>query len=222
MKKQTILRIVLPGLVCAGVMAASSWYAICYNDGRLVKPMDFSTYVFSPKDLPMLVSLGLVLLYVTYLVVLWVRAFTGQRRSPAASQFTRTVSPKLGFLGLLGFLGFSGFWTYQRSGSVFPFVFFIFFGFFGFFYEGKMSHTLMDERYKENWMRAHFNANQTALKIIFIATILLGQGALGGSLARTFMFYIIAVTLALALGIFLGEYLLYRYDHDEQPDESEG
>lgn len=32
---------------------------------------------------------------------------------------------------------------------------------------------------------------------------------------------IIILSLALALGIFLSEYLLYRYDHDDQADESE-
>lgn len=32
---------------------------------------------------------------------------------------------------------------------------------------------------------------------------------------------IIILSLALGLGIFLSEYLLYRYDHDDQADESE-
>lgn len=33
--------------------------------------------------------------------------------------------------------------------------------------------------------------------------------------------FVIAVSLALALGLFLGEYLLYRYDHDDEHCESE-
>lgn len=50
---------------------------------------------------------------------------------------TRRLNPKLGLLGFFGFLGFiGGAWTR-----------FVFFGFFGFFYEGKMSNTLMDERF---------------------------------------------------------------------------
>ena len=74
----------------------------------------------------------------------------------------------LGFLGLFGFAGFLGFWTYRVDQTIFPFVFFVFFGFFGFFYEGKMSNTLIDERYKENKMRAQSTANKTALSIIFL------------------------------------------------------
>ena len=61
-----------------------------------------------------------------------------------------------------------GFWTYRVDQTIFPFVFFVFFGFFGFFYEGKMSNTLIDERYKENKMRAQSTANKTALSIIFL------------------------------------------------------
>lgn len=222
MKTKGFIRIVLPGLVCAACMAASVWYAVCWNDARLVKPMDFSAYVFQPQDLPMIGSTLLVTFYVFYLVALAVRAVMAQRRSQADSRYTRTISPKLGFLGLLGFLGFAGFWTWGTDGSFFPFVFFLFFGFFGFFYEGKMSHTLMDERFVENRMRAQLAAGKTALGIILAATVILGQGALGGNFSFTFAAYIIVVSLALALNIFLGEYLLYHYDHDEQPEESEG
>ena len=34
--------------------------------------------------------------------------------------------------------------------------------------------------------------------------------------------YLVLICLTLALDLFLGEYLLYRYDHDELTDESEG
>lgn len=55
-----------------------------------------------------------------------------------------------------------------RRPDHFPLRVFVFFGFFGFFYEGKMSNTLIDERYKENKMRAQSTANKTALSIIFL------------------------------------------------------
>ena len=97
----------------------------------------------------------------------------------------------------------------------------MFFGFFGFFYEGKLSNTLMDERYRENQMRARSVASQTALSIIFLATLILGQGRLIGNLEHAFVAYVSVVSLAFALELFLSEFLLYRYDHDELPGESE-
>lgn len=66
---------------------------------------------------------------------------------------------RLGFLGLPAFLGLLGFWVYPQTGEVFPFAFFLFFGFFGFFFEGKMSHTLMDERYTENRAKAQLTVD---------------------------------------------------------------
>ena len=38
-------------------------------------------------------------------------------------------------------------------------AFFLFFGFFGFFFEGKMSHMLIDERYTENRAKAQLTVN---------------------------------------------------------------
>ena len=93
----------------------------------------------------------------------------------------------------------------------------MFFGFFGFFYEGKLSNTLMDERYRENQRKAQSAANRTALSIIFLATLILGQGRLIGNLEHAFIVYVSVVSLAFALELFLSEFLLYRYDHDETP-----
>ncbi len=70
-------------------------------------------------------------------------------------------------------------------------------------------------------MKAYFSANKTTLTIIFIATIILGQGRLMGNLEYTFIAYIIIVSIALALELFLSEFLLYHYDNDLQIDESE-
>ena len=70
-------------------------------------------------------------------------------------------------------------------------------------------------------MKAHMKANQTAIKIIFLATLVLGQGKLIGNLEYTLIAFVIIVALSLALETFLGEYLLYRYDHDDRIEESE-
>ena len=86
-----------------------------------------------------------------------------------------------------------------------------------------MSDTLMDERYKENKMKAHMTANKIALTIIGVAVFILVevQEKFMGNLEYTLIAIVITVALSIALDIFLGEYLLYRYDHSEQLDESE-
>lgn len=178
-----------------------------------------SEYVFRAQDLPMLLSVSLTCLYVGYLGILLILAIIDERRRERSTQTTRKLNPKLGFLGFLGFLGLIGFWSYGIDKSIFPFAFFIFFGFFGFFYEGKMSNTLMDERYKENQMQAHMTANRISLGIIFFAMLIVGQGKLIFSLEFTLITFFIVVVLALALEVFLSEYLLYRYDHDDSPED---
>ena len=85
-----------------------------------------------------------------------------------------------------------------------------------------MSNTYMDERYRENKMKADVTANKIAMTIIFLAIIILGSGNFMGNLEYTLIALVIAVAVSIALDIFLGEYLLYRYDHGEEPDESEG
>ena len=220
MKKRTKLTICL-GVICALLVAISSWYTMAYNNSRFIAPMDLSEYVFRAQDLPMIISGVFFALYVVYLVVLLLRYIMTNRRRELTLQSTRIINPKLGFLGLLGFAGFLGFWTYSVDKTIFPFVFFLFFGFFGFFYEGKMSNTFIDERYKENKMKAQSVANKTSLSIIFLAILILGQGKLMDSLEYTLIAFVIVVALSLALEIFLSEYLLYHYDNDEQFDERE-
>ena len=61
-------------------------------------------------------------------------------------------------------------------------------------------------------MKAHLSASRTALIIIFLATLFLGRGRLMGNLEYTLIAYVIIISLALALKIFLSEFLLYRYD----------
>lgn len=221
MKKKNTNRLVWLGILCILLVAASSWYTITFNDSRFIVPMELSEYVFRVQDLPMIVSGILLILYFLYLFIWLVGAITANKRKETTAQSTRAVNPKLGFLGFMGFAGFLGFWTYSIDKTIFPFVFFMFFGFFGFFYEGKMSHTFMDERYKENKMKAHMTANKTALAIIFLATLILGQGKLMGNLEYTLIAIIIVIALSVAIELFLSEYLLFCYDHDEMSEESE-
>ncbi len=221
MMKNKTKRTVILGVICALLAAAASWYTITFNDQRFIAPMDLSEYVFRVQDLPMIISGILITLYVLYLFVLLVKAIAVKKEKERTSQSARAVDPRLGFLGFMGFTGFLGFWTYSIDKTIFPFIFFMFFGFFGFFYEGKMSHTFMDERYRENKLKAHMTANKTAFAIIFFALLILGQGKLMGNLEYTLIALIIVIALSIALEIFLGEYLLYCYDNDEQFEESE-
>ncbi len=209
------------GLFCVLSVLLSSWYAVAYNDSRLVAPMDFKNYVFEIRDLPMIVSVSLTCIYLVALfAMLFIHAGKKQRQAEETGA-TRKINPKLGCLGVLGFLGFTGFWTYSVDGAVFPFAFFLFFGFFGFYYEGKMSGTFMDERFRENIARAKLKAYKITFGVMLIALIIFCQGKLFGNLEYTLIAAIITFSLAFALGIFLSEYLLYRYDHDDQAGEGE-
>ncbi len=220
MKKKT-KRVVWLGILCGLLMGVSSWYSITFNEGRWVVPMDFSEYVFRVGDLPMMVSLLAFVGYILYLVGLFLGAVLTNRSREREAQTTRAINPKLGFLGFLGFLGLLGFWSYGLDKTVTPFTFFVFFGFFGFFYEGKMSGTFMDERYRENRGRAQLTAMKTALSILFLALIILGQGRLFGHSEYALIAMYITVALSLALELFLCEYLLYRYDSRDMAENEE-
>lgn len=201
---------VLLGAGCAVLTAAAVWYDLTYNGGKLVYPMD--SYAFAPADIPMLAALALDFLFVVYLVVLLLQRGTAQQRQSRETGRTRRINPKLGLLGLCGFLGFAGFWSYGALDTPAPFCFFVFFGFFGFYFEGKMSDILMDERYKENAARAQQTAYKTGMTIIFLLLILSGHG---GAAKLTVAVLMAGISLALALTLFLNDYLLYRYDHDD-------
>ena len=131
MRKQTIRCFVAAGVGCAVLMAAAVWYSITFNESRLVEPMDFSTYVFRPQDLPMILACAAVAVYALCLAAAVLRASFRARRNPADTAYTRRVDPRLGWLGLLGFLGVGGFWTYGFNKTVFPFLFFFSLAFLG-------------------------------------------------------------------------------------------
>lgn len=44
--RKKALAVIVSGLVCLALDFAASWYAVAYNDSRLVAPMDFSEYAF--------------------------------------------------------------------------------------------------------------------------------------------------------------------------------
>lgn len=194
--------------ICGAATAWAVWDALAHHGGRLVYPMD--SYAFQPSDIPMLAALALDILYLAFLLIWGIRA---QKEHVMKTGRTRRLSPKFGFLGFCGFLGFAGFWMYEALGDLSGFVFFAFFGFFGFFFEGKMSNTLMDERFKENAARAERKALRIGFNIIFVLLFLAAQaGRRTAELAAPIL--IAGIALTVALTIFLSEYLLYRYDHD--------
>lgn len=219
MKKNNVKWMLGVGAVSVLALVISCWYSITYNDSRLVVPTDFAVYTFQIKDLPMIISVSFFCLYVLGMMAALILAVVRRNQTAKETNRTRRLNPKLGGLGFLGLLGFAGFWTYQVDESVYPFAFFLFFGFFGFYYEGKMSGTFMDERFRENANRAQLTALKITNVIMFLALIVLCQRKLLGNLDFTLIAIIIILSLALGLEIFLSEYLLYRYDHDDQYDE---
>ena len=100
MKKRTKLTICL-GVICALLVAISSWYTIAFNNSRFIVPMDLSEYVFRVQDLPMIISGVLLTLYIVNIVVLFLESIKTNRRRELTLQSTRTINPNLGFLGLL-------------------------------------------------------------------------------------------------------------------------
>lgn len=215
MRKSKWKAIIIPGMICALILFVSIWYSVRFNDSRLLVKTDSETYQFSPKDLPIICAVVLTIGYILYLMIYLGRISIQQRKIILETNRTRKISPKLGFLGFFGFMGFMGFWTYSTDGRIFPFTFFMYFGFFGFFYEGKMSNTFMDERFKENKNRAQLNALKIAFSLIIVELVFLSLGSDFMSPEYMLIGLHIMIALSIALALFLSEYLLYRYDHDE-------
>lgn len=76
----------------------------------------------------------------------------------------------------------------------------------------------MDERFRENRMRAEYTAMKIGFSILFLSAILLSRGKLLGSLEYSFIALSIVLSLVLGLVLFLQEYLLYRYDHSDSEE----
>ena len=220
MKKSKWKTIIIPGIICVLILFVSIWYSVRFNESRLVVKTGLETYEFSPRDLPMICSIVLTIAYILYLMIYLRKVVIQQKKTVLKTNRTRKISPKLGFLGFLGFMGFMGFWTYSTEGRISPFMYFVFFGFFGFFYEGKMSNTFMDERFKENVNKAQLKALKIAFSFIIVELVFLSLGGNFNFMSPEYMLIVlhILIALSIALAIFLSEYLLYRYDHDEHAE----
>lgn len=218
MKKFNWKLTLILGVIVVLFLAAAGWHSVTFNDWRLVAPMEFEAYEFRSADLPMLAAIILVNLYVLYLAVLLIVTVIAGKRRLAEAKTTRKLNPKLGLLGFAGFFGCLGFWTYSAFHQVYPFIFFSFFGFFGFFYEGKMSGTLMDERFEENRIRAESAAHRVVQVMILLTLFLVSRGAILGDLEYTLIAVLIVLSLTFAADVFLSEYLLYRYDQGDQAE----
>lgn len=213
MKKRTL------GL-CAGfgvvLLVAGIVYSVLCNESRLVVPMEWGSYAFRFADLAMIVPM--VWLMVTALAALVFVKDAKENAAKAKQQYTRSISPKWGLFGFLGLLGFVGFVPQNIGGQAaapFPCLFFCFFGFFGLYYEGKMSHTLMDERYKMNALRAQAAAYRTALTLIILGTIL-GVSVMRIQTAGPMMQLLFSlIGIAFGLCLFLSNYLTYHYDCED-------
>lgn len=164
------------GIVCIFMTMASVWYAVVYQESRIVAPMDYSNYVFQVGDFPMWISIIGIVLYVIFLIAILILWSIEKKNSMKYKNKMIKTNGKWGFLGIMGFLGFLGFRTYSIDGSIFPFLFFSFFGFFGLFFQSKMSDVLMDERFQENVLKAQSNANRIGISIIWLSMLVLTGG----------------------------------------------
>lgn len=61
--KKKVKVLIGAGIACLLFVLVSVWYAVTYNESRLVVPMEASEYVFTVKDLPMILSVVLATLY---------------------------------------------------------------------------------------------------------------------------------------------------------------
>lgn len=212
MLKKQIKRIIIMSVSTIIISIASIIYSLLFNEGRLVKKMDMSSYVFSLKDLPMIIAGMMVVICAIYIVIVCLKNKFKAKENKQL--YSRTISPYLGICGIFGFLGFGGFWTYYRYHLIFPFIFFIFFGFFGFFFEGKLSHTLEDELFLENKRKAELKAYKIGFSLLFIVIYLMGMGMFESNVEWCAIFMLISISLIYALVLFLSNYLLYRYEKE--------
>lgn len=192
-------------------------YSLLYNDGRWVREMDLEEHVFSAKNIPMLAAGMLVAFYAVYIaVVIYRKALKGLFTQKSLHQnYTRRVPPFLGVFGIFGLLGLSGFWTCHAHGIVSPFLLFALFGLFGLFFEGKLSHSLEDELFQQNKVRADLKVYKTGF-LLLVAVILLSRWRVLALHAEwCAIFLLIPVLLIVAFVLFQKRYLLCCYEKEE-------
>ena len=202
-------------LLCVIILEfAAAAYDALFNGFRVIKPIDFSSYTFQAADLPLMAATLVLVSYIVYLVLSSViKGFRNQKKGQI--QVTRELNPRFGYFGFFGFFGFMGIPAYILRQQVWPFFFFVFFGFFGFFYEAKLSSTLMDERFKEEQLKAQLISYKTGFGLLWLVTwftAIVGSHLNTDSVAVIFT---VSSSLIIALVLFLSNYLLYKYDTEE-------
>lgn len=202
----------LIGIIVLELLAVA--YDAVLNQSRIIKPIDLHSYKFVVSDLPLLIMTVVLVLYVLFFVISML--LTGVRKCQGkGADRTRRLNPRFGWLGFLGLLGFSGIPFYMTQQQVWPFFFFAFFGFFGFFYEGKLSGTLIDERFQEEATRAQLVSYKTGFLLLCIVTWFSGYAGSHLNTDSVAIIYTVASSLIIALVVFLSNYLLYKYDSEE-------
>ena len=217
MLKSKFMKMFIIGVGCILFLLAAVWYSTKFNDGRFVERMDYSSYIFNLKDIPMIAAILFVTVYILNIALLWIKFMIKEIGSKIT--YTRTLNPKWGLLGFFGFLGFTGFDSYFTNQVIYPFIFFSFFGFFGFYFEGKLSNTLIDERFRENRNKAQLKAFKVGFGLLFVIILLVGRGLFAEDLALCSAFLLASISIIYAITLFLSEYFLYLYDHDKQSEE---
>ena len=105
MSKKQIKKIIFMGVGCALLLIVGTIYSLLYNDGRWVKNMDMSEYVFSYKDIPMLVIGALIALYAIYIVIICFKNVFSKKQ-----QGKTIFKNNFSLLGILWNVWFSGVW----------------------------------------------------------------------------------------------------------------
>lgn len=67
MTKKQMKQVIFMGVGCVILLIAGIIYSLLFNDARWVKNMDMSNYVFSIKDIPMLIVGAFDRLFMSYM-----------------------------------------------------------------------------------------------------------------------------------------------------------
>lgn len=98
MTKKQMKQVIFMGVGCVILLIAGIIYSLLFNDARWVKNMDMSNYVFSIKDIPMLIVGALIAIYVLYVTVIFFKnAFSKNFKD---KNYSRTVSSYWGLCGI--------------------------------------------------------------------------------------------------------------------------
>lgn len=145
-----------------------------------------ASYQFQVSDLPLILTTIILAAYVVFLVFNMVFAFMDKEKRRGKT---------------------STFITRKINAKL---------GWLGFFYEAKLSNTLMDERFVEEKRRAQLVSYKTGFSLLWLVSWALG--ITGSHLNTDFVAVAFSVSssLIIALVLFLNNYLLYKYDTEEE------